>query len=87
MGSTLGSRTCLKCGTGFAPRVSPPSTQGQVLIGEVDVTDPIVRRSSRYHFKFHRKCFESFSGDADRRKFMERAVQTGLLKAPWAIAR
>lgn len=79
MASTLGSRTCLRCGDGFAARGPTPNVGSHVLIGEVDVTDPIVRRSKRYHFKFHRSCFESFADHADRQRFMERAVQTGAI--------
>jgi len=76
MKSTLGTRTCLKCGEDL----SGPGPDHQILVGEVDVVDPITRHPVRHHYKFHRKCFESFKDHAERRTFMQRATELGLTR-------
>jgi hypothetical protein len=77
MKSNLGSRSCLKCGDELSGQGCASS---QVLVGELDLVDTISRQPVRHHFKFHRKCFESFKSHSERRDFMKRATEVGLVR-------
>ena len=82
MTSSLGSQSCLKCGAGFSGRDPQGGVALKVLVGELELIDVITRQPVRHHFKFHRKCFESFKDHSARRDFMKRATEVGLNRSP-----
>jgi hypothetical protein len=81
MKSNLGSQSCLKCGEQFPPREAHTVAEQRILVGELDLVDPWTRQPVRHHFKFHRKCFESFRDNHERHIFMNRAAQIGLMRS------
>ncbi len=74
------SQTCLRCGEKFPPREGRGIPDRGILVGELELLDPDTRKPLRPHFKFHRKCYESFNDHAERQRFMKRATDVGSLK-------